>query len=142
MILGNLGKVKVSETTVVVGENFFTETMPLKDGMKNLFAGTILKMGAGEKLEHLEGTGSEDPIAVLNETIDGESKDTSAVVIVFGRVKREALTFKDGPPLPMHRLRHCAKTEFMQPKEKNNAFKHSINIERVFYAPKHSRCFA
>ena len=50
MILGNLGKVKVSETAVVVGENFFAETMPLKDGMKNLFAGTILKMGAGEKL--------------------------------------------------------------------------------------------
>nr|DAE77486.1 MAG TPA: Head decoration protein, Viral protein.5A [Bacteriophage sp.] len=96
MVKGNLGTVKVSETTVVVGENFFTETMPLKDGMKNLFAGTILKMGAGEKLEHLEGTGSEDPIAVLNENIEGESKDTSAVVIVFGRVKREALTFKDG----------------------------------------------
>ena len=96
MILGNLGKVKVSETAVVVGENFFAETMPLKDGMKNLFAGTILKMGASEKLEHLEGTGSEDPIAVLNETIDGESKDTSAVVIVFGRVKRESLVFKDG----------------------------------------------
>ena len=71
MILGNLGKVKVSETAVVVGEHFFTETMPLKDGMKNLFAGTILN-------------------------IEGESKDTSAVVIVFGRVKRESLVFKDG----------------------------------------------
>ncbi|MGF7110187.1 head decoration protein [Treponema pedis] len=96
MVQGNLGKITVKENSIVTDENFFSEVMPLKDGMKNLFAGTILKLGADEKLEHLEGTGSEDPIAVLNEEIKGESKDTSAVVIVFGRVKRDALTFKDG----------------------------------------------
>lgn len=96
MFKANLGKISIKDENILADEKFFTDTMPLKDGMQNLFAGTILKMGAGEKLEHLEGTGSEDPIAVLNETIKGETKDTSAVVIVFGRVNRDKLTFKDG----------------------------------------------
>ena len=96
MVKGNIGTVTVKNENILADEKFFADTMPLKDGMKNLFAGTILKMGAGEKLEHLEGTGSEDPIAVLNETVKGETKDTSAVVIVFGRVNRDKLTFKDG----------------------------------------------
>ncbi|MEL5720886.1 MAG: head decoration protein [Treponemataceae bacterium] len=96
MIKGNLGSITKKENQIVADEKFFAETMPLKDGMKNLFAGTILKLGAGENLEHLEGTGSEDPIAVLYEDVEGESKDTDAVVIVFGRVNRNKLTFKDG----------------------------------------------
>lgn len=96
MIKGNIATVTKKDSAIIADEKFFTETFALKDGLKNLFAGTVLKLGEGEKLEHLEGTGSEDPVAILLEDVEGESKDSHAQALIFGRVNRNKLTFKDG----------------------------------------------
>lgn len=95
-IKANIASFKDEGRTVVVGSPFFVETCALKDGLKDVKRGTVLKAGADGSLEHLSGTGQEDAAYVLNEDVEEPTKDAHAVCVVFGEVNKAALTMKDG----------------------------------------------
>lgn len=93
MIKGNVGKVTVNEDNgLIADEKFFVETFPLKDGIKGMTTGAVLGWNAEKtKLFHINSY-TDEPVAVLCETIEGTSKDTHARCLVFGRVNLNALT--------------------------------------------------
>lgn len=93
MIKGNLGTITVKENTgLIADEKFFVETFPLKDGIKGMTTGAVLGWSAEKtKLFHINSY-TDEPVAVLCETIEGTSKDTHARCLVFGRVNLNALT--------------------------------------------------
>lgn len=97
MVNGNLGSVSFMEQNVLAGNNHIVVPYLVKDGQKNLRAGTAVKLTDG-KVEHLT-VDTDDAIGVLYETVDfggrEESKDDSAVVVVFGSVKKHLVKFKE-----------------------------------------------
>ncbi|CEM62220.1 MULTISPECIES: hypothetical protein [Treponema] len=91
MINANIGKVAIEQSSILSGNNHIIVSYSLKDGLKGLKAGTALKLVDG-KLEHLAAD-TEDAIALLLSEVEGDSKDSTAAVVVFGAVKKEAVTF-------------------------------------------------
>lgn len=97
MIKGNLGTVTIKNSGIIADEKFFLDTFAIKDGLKDLTAGTLMKLDAdGKTLVHCDGAGNDDPIAVLYEDVAEPTKDTHALALVFGRVNKNKLTYKDG----------------------------------------------
>ena len=93
MINGNIGTITVKENTgLIADEKFFVETFALKDGMIGMTAGAILGWDSKKtKLFHIANY-TDEPVAILCETIEGTAKDTHARCLVFGRVNLNALT--------------------------------------------------
>ncbi|MEL3903502.1 MAG: hypothetical protein P1P63_00040 [Treponemataceae bacterium] len=97
MIKANIGSVEIAEKTILSGNNHLVVSYPVKDGLKNLKAGTAVKIESGE-VEHLTAD-TDDAIGVLYKSVelaDGKTtKDDTALVVIFGAVKKSAVTFTD-----------------------------------------------
>lgn len=93
MINGNVGTVTINEDNgLIADEKFFIESFPLEDGMTGMTAGAILGWDSKKtKLFHIANY-TDEPVAILCETIEGTAKDTHARCLVFGRVNLNALT--------------------------------------------------
>lgn len=92
MIKGNVGKVTINEDNgLIADEKFFVETFALEDGLKNLKAGTLLKWNTDKTKLSLLGAHTEEPIAVLYENVEGSTKGSHALALIFGRVNVNAL---------------------------------------------------
>lgn len=97
MIKANIGSVEIAEKTILSGNDHLVVTYPVKDGLKNLTAGTAVKITEG-KVEHLTAD-TDDAIGVLYKAVElaekEKSKEDTALVVIFGAVKRSSVTFKD-----------------------------------------------
>lgn len=91
MVKANIGTVEITKDTVLIGKEHLITSYPVKDGQKNLNAGTAVVLKDG-KLEHLAAD-TDDAIGILAESLEGTSKDSTANIVVFGAVKKERVTF-------------------------------------------------
>lgn len=97
MVRANIGTVEITEKTILSGNNHLVVSYPVKDGLKNLTSGTAVKIADG-KVEHLTAD-TDDAIGVLYKSVElsegKTSKDDTALVVIFGAVKKTSVTFTD-----------------------------------------------
>ena len=97
MVKANVGSVTLEEKTLLSGSNHIVVSYPVKDGIKGLTAGTAVKLDGG-KVEHLAAD-TDDAIGVLYKEVEldesGKTKDSSALVVIFGAVKKSSVSYKD-----------------------------------------------
>lgn len=97
MVNGNMGLVAFREQNILIGSNHLVVSYLVKDGEKRLDTGTAVKLVDG-KIEHLTAD-TDDAIGVLYQDVETNDeinpKDKSALVIIFGAVKKERIKFKE-----------------------------------------------
>lgn len=97
MVRANVGSVTLEEKTLLSGNNHIVVSYPVKDGLKGLTAGTAVKLESG-KIEHLAAD-TDDAIGVLYKEAEldesGKTKDASALVVIFGAVKKSSVSYTD-----------------------------------------------
>ena len=96
MVKANIGNVTLEEKTLLSGSNHIVVSYPVKDGIKGLAAGTAVKLDGG-KVEHVAAD-TDDAIGVLYKEVEldesGKTKDASALVVIFGAVKKSSVSYK------------------------------------------------
>lgn len=96
MIKANIGGIEITEKTILSGNNHLVVSYPVKDGLKNLQSGTAVKLTDG-KIEHLAAD-TDDAIGILYKSVelaDKATKNDTALVVIFGAVKKTSVTFTD-----------------------------------------------
>lgn len=97
MVRANIGEVEITEKTILSGNDHLVVPYPVKDGLTNLKTGAAVKITDG-KIEHVAAD-TDDAIGVLYKSVDLEdgkkTKDSTALVVIFGAVKKGNVTFTD-----------------------------------------------
>ncbi len=91
-----IGKMNISQDSVLYGDHQITVGLPLADGLSKLRAGMMLyKTAGGYTPLPASYTTDQKPTAVLSENIDEETEETSAVCVIHGAVRAEKIYFAD-----------------------------------------------
>lgn len=92
MIKANIGKIETEDKPILTGgNNHLVVSYLAKDGQEGLIPGTAVKLVDG-KVEHI-ATDADDAIGVVYQLVEGKTKDSTVSVVVFGAIKKSAITF-------------------------------------------------
>ena len=90
MINGNLGKISISQSSIIASDFYIIQPYNVKDGLKNIKEGTCLytENDTTMTLTHTKEANSVF-VGICLDAIEDKTKDSTVNVLVFGAVKKE-----------------------------------------------------
>lgn len=90
MINGNLGKISISQSSIIASDFYIIQPYNVKDGLKNIKEGTCLytENDTSMTLMHTKEASSIF-VGICLDAIEDKTKDSTVNVLVFGAVKKE-----------------------------------------------------